>query len=254
MSWGSRASRARGQGNACGVAWEWAGPRQRSGLGPAAWDRFGFVRGIQPGGVLRCFSVGPPGRFLSRLPALPCCASRHLPTAPSAPPCPSVWGRWCGAVGRPGWSWQPGRGGLAGMKMPGAWQGSGRSPRRESGHGPAAWGRFGFFGGWSPCCGSRHIPAAPLALPCTSARGDSAGGGVRGVFGAAARGFVGMETPAALQGSGRSRRQGSGRGPAAWDKFDILRGIQPGCALRRFSIGRPGRFRPRFPAVSHRTS
>ena len=55
------------------------------------------------------------------------------------------------------------------------------------------------------------------------------------------RGLVGMGAPTA--------RQGSGRGPAAGEGFEIFRGTQLWLALWRFSVGPFGRFLPRFPTL-----
>jgi len=115
----------------------------------------------------------------------------------------------------------------------------------------------------------------PVALPCSVpsvhpdrafsaskciTRGSGAGDmGRRSVFGDRGRcGLAGRGASAPRHGSGRSPRRGSGLGPAAGDGFEFFRGIQPGFAFRRFSVGPLGRspcraFR-RFPAVPHGTS
>ena len=111
----------------------------------------------------------------------------------------------------------------------------------------------------------------PVALPCSVpsvhpdrafsaskciTRGSGAGDmGRRSVFGDRGRcGLAGRGASAPRHGSGRSPRRGSGLGPAAGDGFESFRGIQPGCALRRFSAGPSGRSWPRFPMLPCCTS
>jgi len=105
-----------------------------------------------------------------------------------------------------------------------------------AGAGPAVGGEVGFFGGWSPCCAFRRIHAMPSAHSCrafgVSLRFDSGwwrgAVGVRGVFGdAVGYGLAGRGTPAAWQGSGRSPRRGSGRGPAEWGGVGFFWWIDP---------------------------
>ena len=106
----------------------------------------------------------------------------------------------------------------------------------------------------------------PVALPCSVpsvhpdrafsaskciTRGSGAGDmGRRSVFGDRGRcGLAGRGASAPRHGSGRSPRRGSGLGPAAGDGFEFFRGIQPGFAFRRFSVGPLGRSRPRVSAL-----
>jgi len=68
--WGIGASRARGQGNACGVAGEWAGP--------TAGSEFGFFRGTEPCLAFQRFSAGPAAYL--------CCPLQWSHAVPSAHP------------------------------------------------------------------------------------------------------------------------------------------------------------------------
>ena len=68
--------RIRGQGNACGAAWEWAAlmAGERDAVRPAAWDEFGFLGEFNQAAPCGVSLPGLPadlGRGFQRLPALP---------------------------------------------------------------------------------------------------------------------------------------------------------------------------------------
>jgi len=183
-----------------GVAGSQAGERLRRcmGVGVAHGSGAGYEprQRMSSGFFGELNQAAPSGDSLPGFAADPCCAFRCPLAVPTAHQCRAFRrfpvlrsgeggsGWWSGAVERPGWFWQLGHGGLAGMRMPGARHGSGRSLRQGSGRGPGAGDGFGDFSGNSTrlrlaaflCRASRQIPAALSSafLPCLMAHRWSA--------------------------------------------------------------------------------
>ena len=112
-----------------------------------------------------------------------------------------------------------------------------------------------------PCYAPGHIHASPSApicwachvSSCAPRRSDDLPLAYTRPFASACLRFCsGRREPAGM--GAPAARQGSGRGPAAWGGFGVFRGVQPGFAFRRSSVGPSGRSRPRFPALPGCTS
>ena len=152
-----------GRGTPAALQGSERGPRHRVGSGFS-----GELNHTSPCGVSLPGLPADPGSAFQRFPAMPHGTS---PLRLSAPPCPSVWGRWrcCGAAGHPEWLWHPGRCGLAGRGAPVARHGSGRGPRQGAGYEPRHGVGSGFSGQFNHPAPSgasllflRHIHAAGL--------------------------------------------------------------------------------------------
>ena len=121
---------------------------------------------------MRRFSVGRPGRFRPRFPALPCCASRPIHAAPCGPSLPRLQrfpALRLGVVARGGGGVEVfwGVRGVAGAR---AWErrrrsrGVGGAHGRGAGAGPR-YGGFDIFWRIPPNCGLGRFPAGPCGRP-----------------------------------------------------------------------------------------
>ena len=137
----------------------------------------------------------------------------------------------------------------------GPWQGMGSVFSGEFNH-AAPWGVSLLCLSAHPCYAPGHIHASPSApicwachvSSCAPRRSDDLPLAYTRPFASACLRFCsGRREPAGM--GAPAARQGSGRGPAAWGGFGVFRGVQPGFAFRRSSVGPSGRSRPRFPAL-----
>ena len=194
-SWASGALRARGQGNACGMAWEWAGSTagERAEARGRGWAGACGMRWV------RVFSgnsnqTAPCGVSLAGLPAEPCRAfqrfyavphgisRRRLPALSCRAPGPSMPRLWRfpslrsgegggggGAVRRESRKSRGGQGvlgiwGVTGLRAGGRLRrgkGVGGGQRQGSGLRPAAGLGFGFLREIRPDCAFRRFSAGP---------------------------------------------------------------------------------------------